>query len=113
MLGIYLSPDGNNREQVKYMRTKSLTWETSIRSGGIQKDKSRNSLKSNIPQPLKYILTGMTLTHKQFQVITATIVKYGVAQSGLSSTIHMAVRYGPSSLGGIELMDLFLQYGAG
>ena len=30
MLVIYSAPDGNNRDQVKYTRTKTLTWETSI-----------------------------------------------------------------------------------
>ena len=38
MIGMYLAPDGNNCDQVKYTRTKALTWSTSLRADGIQKD---------------------------------------------------------------------------
>ena len=55
----------------------------------------------------------MTLTRKEYQVIIATILKYGLPQAGLSSTIHRVARYRPSSLVGIILIDLFLQQGAG
>ena len=36
MLGLYLTPDGNNNYQVKYTHKKANTWVTSIRVGGIQ-----------------------------------------------------------------------------
>ena len=59
-----MAPDGNNSDQVKYMRTKSLSWSRSIRAGGIQKYESLHALKSTIPQTLKYPLTSMTLTRE-------------------------------------------------
>ena len=37
MLGMYLVPDGNNKDQVKYMHKKATTWATSIRVGGVQR----------------------------------------------------------------------------
>ena len=40
-------------------------------------------------------------------------MKYGLPRPGFSITIHTEVRYGPPSLGGIGIMDLFLQQGAG
>ena len=92
---------------------KALTWETYILAGGIQKYEACHSLKLNIPKTLKYTLTEMTLTRKEFQVITATILNYGLPRAVLSSTIHTAVRYGPSLLGGITLMDLLLKQGTG
>ena len=52
---------------------KALTWETYILACGIQKYEACHSLKLNIPKTLKYTLTEMTLTRKEFQVITATI----------------------------------------
>ena len=48
-LGIYLDLDENNRDRVKYMRTKALTWETSIQAKGIQKDGSWHALKLTTP----------------------------------------------------------------
>ena len=74
---------------------KALTWATYILAGEIQKYEEWHSLKLNIPQTLKYNLTETTVLHKECQDITATIVKYSLPRSGLSSTIHTAVRYGP------------------
>ena len=34
MLGMYLSPDGNKKDQVKYMHKKATVWDTSILVGG-------------------------------------------------------------------------------
>ena len=39
MLGMYLSPDGNKKDQVKYMHKKATVWTTSIRVGGVQQNK--------------------------------------------------------------------------
>ena len=35
MLVMYLTPDGNNKYQVKYMNKNATDWETSIRSGSV------------------------------------------------------------------------------
>ena len=40
MLGMYLEPDVNNKDQVKYMHKKSNAWETSIREGGVKHNKA-------------------------------------------------------------------------
>ena len=92
---MYSAPYGNNRDQVKYTRTKSLTWATSIWAGGIQNYEALHSLEYTIPQTLKYNLIETTLLRKECQETTAIIVEYSLPQDGLSSTIHTAVRYGP------------------
>ena len=61
MMGIYLTSDGNNKEQVKYMHKKSTTWETSIRAGSVQHKKSWKTLNYNIPQTMKYPLPAMKI----------------------------------------------------
>ena len=35
MLGMYLTPDGNNKYQVKYMNKNATAWEMSVRSGSV------------------------------------------------------------------------------
>ena len=49
----------------------------------------------------------MTLNKKECKNIMQTIVKFGLAKAGISSTLHTAVRYGPRSLGDIEIFDPF------
>ena len=61
MLGMYLAPNGNNKDQFKYMHKKATTWETSIISGGVQQNEAWKGLNSEIPQTMKYPLPAMTL----------------------------------------------------
>ena len=39
MLGMYLAPDENNKDHVKYMHKKATAWATSIRVGVFNKTK--------------------------------------------------------------------------
>ena len=71
---MYLAPDGNNKEQVKYMQKKVTGWETSIRSGGVQQKKAWKALNSTIPQTMKYPLSHMTFNKEQFKHIMQPIV---------------------------------------
>ena len=40
-LGMYPALDVNNKDQVKYMHKKATAGKTSIRAGGVQKNKAR------------------------------------------------------------------------
>ena len=95
---MYLAPDGNIKDQVKYMHKKSTAWATSIQAGGVQQNESWKSLNSTIPQTIKYPLPSITLNDKYFKHIMQPIVKFGITKAGISSTFHIAVRYGPNIL---------------
>ena len=49
MLGMYLAPDGNNKDQVKYLHKKATAWETSIIVRGVQHNEAWKALNSTIP----------------------------------------------------------------
>ena len=61
MLVIYLTPDGNNDDQVKYMHKRATAWATSIILEGVQQNKARKALNYTIPQTMRYHLPAMTL----------------------------------------------------
>ena len=64
MLVMYVAPDGNNNDQVKYMQKNSTSWKTAIRAGGVQQNKAWKSLNSSIPQTTKYSLFSIKLNGK-------------------------------------------------
>ena len=105
VLGMYLAPDGNNKDQVKYIHKNLTAWATSIISGVVQQNESWRSLNSTITQTMKHPLSAMTLNEEECKHIMQPIVKFGLAKDGISSTFHTSVRYGPRSLGGIILFD--------
>ena len=45
MLGMYLAPDENNKDKVKYIHKKTTAWVTSIRAGSVQQSEAWKALK--------------------------------------------------------------------
>ena len=64
MLGMYPVPDGNNKDQVKYMHKKATAWATSIIARSVQQNKSWKDSNSTVPQTMKYPLYSMTINNK-------------------------------------------------
>ena len=64
LLVMYHAPDGNNKDQVKYMHKKATVWATSIREGDVQQNESWKAINSTILQTIKYPLSDMTLNKK-------------------------------------------------
>ena len=50
----------------------------------------------------------MTLNDKECKYIIKPIVKSGITNAGICSTLHTAVRYGTIYLGGIEQFYFFI-----
>ena len=61
---------------------------------------------------MKYPLYDMALSKKECKNIMQTIVKFGLNKSGISSTLHTAVKYGLQYLGGIGIFDPFVIQGS-
>ena len=108
VLVIYLAPDGNNKDYVRYMHKKATTWAASIWSWCMQQNESWKALNSTIPQTIKYPLSSITLNDKYCKHIMQPIVKFGLTKVGTSSTLHTAIIYGPCSLGSIGIFDPFV-----
>ena len=103
IMGMYPATYGNKKDQVKHMHKKSTAWATSIRVGGVQQKKERKALNSTTPQTMKYPLSAMKLNKRECIHIMQHIVKFGPTKAGISSTLNIAVRYGPWSLGGVGI----------
>ena len=113
MLGMYLKPDGNNEDKLKYIHKKATSWANSIISGSVQQNKSWKDLNSTIPQTMKYRLPAMVLNEEECKHIMRHIVTFGLTKDGISITLHTTVIYGPWYLEGIGTFDPFLIQVAG
>ena len=90
------------------MHKKTTAWKNSIRGAVVQQNKAWKAINSTIPQTTKYPLSAMTLKKKECTHVMQPIVKFGLTKSGISSTLHTAVKYGTRSLRVIGLFDPFV-----
>jgi hypothetical protein len=111
MLGVVMSPNGDNGDHIKALRKKAQTWADNIRTMSRNVEEVWTAMHTTIPYSLCYSLPAVTLTQKECKYIMAPIHKDGLPRAGISSTIPSEIRNGPLDDGGLGVMDLFYHQG--
>ena len=102
MLGVFLAPDGNNKEQVKQFKFKSKTTYLSelICTGHLERSESWIALNHVVIKSLEYDLPALTLAEEVFLSIMWSLLQGYLPKAGINRNIPHAVLYGP-----VEKMD--------
>jgi hypothetical protein len=61
-LGVRLAPDGNNKEEVAYLRGIAEKWNAYTRAGHLQRHEAWYALNATVMRTLDYPLLALTLT---------------------------------------------------
>ena len=64
-LGVHLAPDGNNKDQIKYMTGKVLKWTKNIKAAFLSQFAAVLDIKTTIWATLRYLLAALTMTEAQ------------------------------------------------
>jgi hypothetical protein len=112
MLGVYLSPDGNTKQHVRYLREKAQRWAMDISSSSANREEVWTVLHRTIPFAMAYSLSATTLTKEDCKYIMAPIHKVGLPKAGITATIPAAIRAGPFNRGGLGILDAYTHMGA-
>ena len=112
MLGVYLAPDGNNKDQIKHLRKTTSRWASCIRTGHASAREAWVAINTTITKTVQYCLPATTLTQKDCDFIMAPIFGKAFPKAGLPGNLPKAVRYGTIDSGGVGIQDPFLLQGS-
>lgn len=107
MLGIHMSPDGNNVAQIQSMRRKTTKWADQVRTRFITRDEAMVSIDRSLTASLKYPLQTLTLQEHECRHIMAPIVTHGLPRTGVPKSLPTAIRSATRMDGGIGFPDLY------
>ena len=110
-LGVFLSPNGNNKEMIKELRDKTEEWAKSTKEGRLNPTEAWLSLETTIIKSVEYPLPALTLTEKECKYIMAPALKAGLNASHISNTFPRDVLYGGKKEGGLNLDDIYYSQG--
>ena len=82
-LGVYLSMDGNNDEQIRQMKLKATTFADQIRSSLLSHAESWHALKTTIMKTMEYPMEAINLNKKQWDDIMKPILHCTLPKSGI------------------------------
>jgi hypothetical protein len=110
-LGARIAPAGNWDDEYDFRRKHSH--ESSLRMAGslLAKDTARLGYQMMVCPSLEYPLTVTQFTQDQCDKITSPILRASMAQMGYNRNSPKEVVYGPTSMGGFGLHDLFIEQG--
>jgi len=89
MLGLWMSPAGNNKKMISSLRLAAVNWAAK----------------------LLYPLPALTLTEKECTSIMAPAIRAALPKAGISSCISSVVRHAPTHSLGLEFPNLYTAMG--
>jgi len=107
MLGIWITPNGDNDKQVEALRDAAIHWGSKIKLGNPSLMEAWYALHTNISAKLKYPLSACKLSLSQCKSIMFPAIKAALPRIGIASNFAAAVRDGPLDSGGAGVLSLY------
>jgi len=111
MLGVYISPSGDNSEQYRILRHKALTWKARMNSQFLNSHEVWMAYKQGIMKSLEYPVGCSYLQEYQCDQIQSPALTTTLTKNGLVSTMARDIVFGPHRYGGLGLTSLYSTMG--
>jgi len=108
-LGVRLAPDGNNSEELQYLRDIAKSWHTLMSRAKVTHAAAEFGLRQVILRKLEYPLMATTFTHAECNTIMSPILTAGLPAAGITRTFPRAIVHGPWQWGGLNIPNLFTE----
>ena len=107
MLGIWMAPDGNNKQLVSALKEISVDWSSKFQTSSTSSHVAWTALHSTISARLKYPLPASTLSQDECTSIMHPTFKVALPKSGIAANVSTDCRHGPLKSGGYGAISLF------
>jgi exonuclease III len=112
MLGVYLSPDGKDTRQKKYLAKKMKRMSEYARVGHLSQREAWTALTLVATKSLEYSVPALTLTESDYKDILAPVMKTYIPKSGLNRHIERRILFGSYLSQGFNLTSPYLLQGS-
>ena len=106
-LGVILSPDENNADQVAAVLKKAEQWTELITAGHLDRKEVWRALSSTILKSLEYHLTATNLTQQETMKTFSPVCHAALLASEIVRTFPSALAHGPLQHQGLAIPDLY------
>ena len=111
MVGVFLSPDGKQTEQLTQLKLKAQKWAAFVKCGRLDYVSTWIALRTTILKTIEYPLAATTLTKKQCIAVMEPILKSALPRSNMVHNFARSVLYGPTQYQGMGLHDPYVTQG--
>ena len=108
MVGVTLAPDGNSKEQVQSLRSKTKKWAAKITKSPLEEDSVWTALQLTICKTVQFPLAATTLTPAELTHIMAPALMTALPRANIVRSFPRDILYGPVAVQGLGLTDPYL-----
>ena len=106
-LGVFITADGNHREQLKIMKEQARDWADRLRTSFLSENEAVQALHSTILKKLEYPLLAMSLSREECDSILQPIFQAALPKARINRNFNRKVLRGPGGLMGLEMPCLY------
>ena len=107
MLGVWLTPNGDKKKTINYLKVAALEWAGKMRIGNSTPEEAWVALRTNIGAKLKYPLPACTLTETECKSIMFPAIRAALPRAGIASSLSVEFRDGPVDSLGVGILSLY------
>jgi len=111
MLGLWMSPSGQNKKMINSLRLAAVNWVANLCIGRSSQAEAWTALNTTISRKLMYPLSALTLTEKECTTIISPAIHVALPKAGISSSISSIVRHAPTQSLGLAVPNLYTAMG--
>jgi hypothetical protein len=111
ILGVHLSPDGDFSQHIRVMKEKADFYASRLRSPKLTASDVQIFHRTIYTPAMKYSLPAIAVDEEVFAPVQSKVVAAILNGLGVSRTVPTAIRHGPTSMGGLDLLDLRTEAG--
>lgn len=112
MLGVFLSPDGDQSTQMATLASKVTNWCSQLRHSTLSCPDMWQAMTTRIFKTIEYPLPDLTVSCAEFQKLIWPIVSFVLPKCGICRNISSPVCHGPNWYDGIEVLDPYFKGGS-
>jgi len=102
-LGVYISMDGNEEEEIKYLTQKCIQFGAKMKASTCTKNEAIYAFTTSLLSSLEYALPVTNLTESQWEKILSPALIPSLHKAGVSKSISRASLYGPAKFQGFNI----------
>ena len=111
ILGVYIAPDGDYSQQIEILKRKADNYAIRLQSPRITPADVVTFLRTTYAPAMGYVLPCIAVDEDELHPIQAKLMTTALQKLGLSSKTPVALRHGPTDMGGLGLYDLRTEMG--
>ena len=100
LLGVYISPDGNYKQQIQILKQKADIYATRIQSPRMRPSDVITFMRTTYAPAMAYVLPCLAIDEEELYPVQSTLLSVVLQKLGLSSKTPVPLRHGPVDMGG-------------